>query len=163
MKMHLVGSFRRVNGYVHLLTGSPARARELREEGERNPARLWDAEYWAWDFDGHLGHHHPTRDLSAAEWGAIREALMTLAWERCMRCGGWVPTIAANAAHPRLPKRLRYRGDCPDRQTPEGLCGAYEGWTEKRLRQYLRRNGVNRLGNPITARYGRNPGLEGNA
>jgi hypothetical protein len=67
---------------------------------------------------------------------------MTLDWLRCHRCGGRLPCVDRDNGSLRLPQRLRYGGECPGHLTPEGLCGAYDGWSSWRIMRYVRRRGV---------------------
>jgi hypothetical protein len=59
-----------------------------------------------------------------------------LQWDRCARCGGDLPTIRGNNDHPALPN-LEGGGECPGSITEDGLCGAYRGWTQEEITQYI--------------------------
>lgn len=63
-------------------------------------------------------------------------------WGRCGCCGGDLPLADMKNNSPAHPVRLRYGGDCPGHISADGVCGAYEGWSRSRIRQYMQRRGV---------------------
>jgi hypothetical protein len=73
--------------------------------------------------------------------------MKTFRWGFCDCCGGALPTIAsdmdpADNTADELPRRLKHGGDCPGYFSPDGICGAYEGWDAPRIIRYVRRRGV---------------------
>lgn len=66
----------------------------------------------------------------------------TLSWGDCDCCGGSLPLVDQDNDSIHLPQRLRHGGECPGYATAEGVCGAYEGWSERRIQQYVARRGV---------------------
>jgi hypothetical protein len=60
-----------------------------------------------------------------------------LQWTRCARCGGDLPTINGDNGHHDLPE-LETEGECPGSITEDGLCGAYRGWTQEEITQYIK-------------------------
>ena len=57
-------------------------------------------------------------------------------WTTCDTCGGALPMVEGDNDHRAL--RAVGGGECPGMRSPQGICGAYAGWSRGEIAEAVR-------------------------